>query len=200
MLAEYLPRTTTTLSPHAAFDRPPEREYVYMDSPALEVMTDFNHVRPVTVGPNVPIDVALETMKREGVRLLLVVDEAQHVIGVINAHQIQGEAPIRIADDRRLPRASITVQMIMTPQSRLPVLQMISVVDAKVGHIVATLKKIERHHVLVVDNDESTGAHVVRGLFSSSQVRKQLVRELRDEVPAAHSLAEMVHTVEHGAG
>lgn len=200
MIAEFLPRSTTTLARRARYDSAPGRPYVYMESPALEVMTDFREVRPVTVAPDVSIDEALEIMKREGVRLLLVIDDAGHVIGVINANSIQGEAPIRIAEDGRLPRSAITVQMLMTPQARLPVLQMMSVVDAQVGHIVATLKHLERHHVLVVDVDESTGAHTVRGLFSSSQIRKQLVRELRDELPAAHSLAEMVHTVEHGVG
>jgi len=61
--------------------------------------------------------------------------------------------------------------------------------DARVGHIVATLHQLEQKYLLVVDNG------VVCGLFSASQISKQLGRNIHDEETPAHSLAEMVHSI-----
>jgi hypothetical protein len=44
---------------------------------------------------------------------------------------------------------------------------------AKVGHIVATLQSTGRQHALVVEQDAS-GRQVVRGVFSATQVARQL--------------------------
>jgi hypothetical protein len=44
---------------------------------------------------------------------------------------------------------------------------------AKVGHIVATLKAAGRQHAMVVDHDEQ-GRQKVRGIFSASQIARQL--------------------------
>jgi hypothetical protein len=44
---------------------------------------------------------------------------------------------------------------------------------AKVGHIVATLKKAGRQHAVVVERD-ARGRQLVRGLFSATQIARQL--------------------------
>ena len=51
---------------------------------------------------------------------------------------------------------------------------MLSVRNAQVGHIVATLQALARQHALVVDVDPKTKAHCVRGIFSTTQISKQL--------------------------
>ena len=77
---EYASLSVVALTPQTTFERPPEPpELVHLDSPALEVMTDFEHVhavRPRT--PRAPIDEALECMKTKGVRMLLVLDDAEN--------------------------------------------------------------------------------------------------------------------------
>ena len=168
---------------------------VRLDSPATEVMTDFEVVWAVTTSPDVSVDVALETMKREGVRLLLVTGDDDTVIGLVTATDILGDKPIRIARESGAPRAGVTVGQIMTPQSAISVLNMVNVRNAQVGHVVATLQALERQHLLVVDVDEKSAGHRVRGLFSSSQVSKQLGRSVTEVMNAAHSLAEMQHEI-----
>lgn len=180
------------------FDRPPRPpELVHLDSPALDVFTDFRVVCPETVGPEVPIDQALERMKRAGVRLLLVTEEhagEPQVIGLVNADDLMGEKPIKLVEDSRIGRDSITVRQVMTPQRRVRVLDMRSARDAQVGHIVATLRALERKHLLVVEIG-GRGQHI-RGLFSATQIRKQLGLDTWEEIQLPQSLAEMVH----GAG
>lgn len=196
-ISNFVPRHVIALQPETGFARPSELpEMVHLDSPALDVMTDFTVVRPVTVGPDVSIDRALEGMKKAGVRLLLVVDASRHVVGVVTANDLQGDKPIRLMGEERLERSQLTVEKLMTPQSELGVLDMRSVVDSQVGHIIATLDQLERQHVLVVDVEADDERQHVRGLFSSSQIAKQLGRPVDVELHAAHSLAEMVWHVD----
>jgi hypothetical protein len=61
----------------------------------------------------------------------------------------------------------------MTPRERLQVLAMEQVRAAKVGHIVATLKQAGRQHAMVLDCDDK-GRQRVRGIFSSTQIARQL--------------------------
>jgi hypothetical protein len=65
------------------------------------------------------------------------------------------------------------VRDVMTPQERLEVLSMSEVRAAKVGHVVSTLQKAGRQHAMVVDYDER-GRQTVRGLFSTTQIARQL--------------------------
>lgn len=177
---------------------------VYLTSPAVDVMTDFTHVRPRTTRPDVPIDDALENMKRVGVRLLLVEDADRKIVGIISSYDIQGEKPIKLAQEARVSRSDISVSEIMTPHPEIEALHMLSVRNAQVGHIVATLRALEQRHLLVVQsaggNGEpaedtmpgvGSGAQLVRGLFSSAQLGRQLRVDVDEIMTAAHSLAEM---------
>jgi hypothetical protein len=65
------------------------------------------------------------------------------------------------------------VRDIMTGQERLEVLHLDAVRSARVGHIVSTLKRAGRQHAVVVEVD-GAGRHVVRGLFSATQIARQL--------------------------
>ncbi len=189
----FVPRHLVPLATGTSFTRPAELpELVRLDSPATDVMTDFEVVRPVTVRPDVPIDRALDGMKRAGVRLLLVTDADEQVVGLITANDIQGEKPIKLMEEMRLDRGAITVRMIMIPQPEIVALDLRSVVDSQVGHIIATLDKLEQQHVLVIEADSQTGRQRVRGLFSTSQISRQLGEPIGADLHAAHSLGEMV--------
>lgn len=174
------------------FARPPEPpRLVHLDAPALEVMTDFRVVHAVTITPAVSIDEALETMKTRGVRLLLVTGEDDQILGLITAKDIQGEKPIKIAQASRIPHSAITVEAVMTPQSSIEVLNMLSARNAQVGHIVATLQALARQHALIVEVDPETKAQCVRGIFSTSQISKQLEVNAAEVVARDASLAEI---------
>lgn len=192
-------RGVIDLDSGVGFERPPcPPELVHLDSPALDVFTDFRVVCPQTVGPQVPIDAALGQMKNAGVRLLLVTEELageDQVVGMVNADDLQGEKPVKIVENSRGARSDILVRQVMTPQSRVRVLDMRSVRDAQVGHIVATLRALERKHVLVVEVDPRSAQQRVRGLFSATQIRRQLGLDSWDEIQLPHTLAEIVREV-----
>jgi len=112
-------------------------------------------------------------MIQRSVRLLLVVDEKRKVLGIITATDILGEKPLQVIAERGLRHDDIQVSDVMTPQARLEVLSMNDVRGVKVGHVVATLKKSGRQHALVVETDRG-GIQTVRGLFSVTQIARQL--------------------------
>jgi CBS-domain-containing membrane protein len=119
------------------------------------------------------LDEAHRRMIQRGVRLLLVVDEDRKVVGLITATDILGEKPVLAASQRGLRRDEVQVRDVMTSQEHLEVLNMADVRTAKVRHIVATLKKAGRQHAVVVERD-ARGRQLVRGLFSATQVARQL--------------------------
>jgi CBS domain containing-hemolysin-like protein len=186
------------LMPGAGYARPDRRRHLSIDAPAVAVMTDLTEVWAVTVAPDVPIDGALEKMKSSGVRMLLVTDEGDQIVGLITSHDIQGERPIQLVHDGSLVRTQITVAQIMVPASAIEVLTMSRVSSARVGHVVVTLHEMGRQHALVVDVDEHTQEQTVRGVFSTSEIGKRLGRDVSDIMTGAHSLAELQQVIGSG--
>jgi CBS-domain-containing membrane protein len=175
MLREYIPLPAAAVQRDVTYHEPSQNlpARVTLDSHALDCMTDLRQVTAVIGGADETIDAANERMKQRGVRLLLVVDEARRVKGVVSAADILGERPMQVVQSRGVRRADVLVRDVMTPQEKLHVLQMEDVRLAKVGHVVATLKAAGRQHAVVVDLDEH-GKQKVRGIFSASQIARQL--------------------------
>lgn len=175
MLRDYPPLAALRLQPGAGYAQPtqPVPEKVAADDAALSVMTDFTRVTAVIILPGDSVDEAHRRMIQRGVRLLLVVDQDRKVVGLITATDILGEKPVQAASERGLRREEVMVRDVMTPQERLEVLDLTDVRASKVGHIVTTLRKAGRQHALVVEGDVH-GRHTVRGLFSATQIARQL--------------------------
>ena len=175
MTRDYHPLAEQGLQVGARYHLPsqiPER--VRIDSPALSVMTDLRQIPAATIDRDAPLDGANRFMIRRGVRLLLVTDDERQVLGLITANDMLGEKPVQFALERGVKRQDIRVRDIMTPRERLQVLLYSDLVRAEVGHIVATLKHAGRQHALVVDISEEDDAQAVRGIFSASQIARQL--------------------------
>lgn len=140
----------------------------------MAVMTDLERVMAITVGPGVSIEAANQRMIDAGVRLLLVVGGDQRIVGLITATDVLGEKPVK--HQRRMGGTfgDILVRDIMTPQGELDVLHLRDVFRARVGDIVMTLKGFGRQHTLVVERDGDSDAQRVRGIFSATQIGRQL--------------------------
>lgn len=143
-------------------------------SPAILVMTDLRHQTTFTIEPGVSIDWALSRMKTVGVRLLFVVGVDKEVLGLITSTDIQGEKPMRLHKELGVRREEIVVRDIMTPRDELETLSIDDVLRASVGDVVATLCSVGRRHALVLDDEPRYGQPAIRGIFSASQIGKQL--------------------------
>ena len=176
MEREFQPLVVRELGLGAGFCRPVQLRpaHVTPDSPAREVMTDLSRVSPATIRPQAPVSGAHHYMISRGVRLLLVVDDHESILGVVTATDILGERPMLVARERGLRVDEQTVADVMTPAERVQVMSIEDVEAARVGHIVATLRHQGRQHALVMQADGDRRRALVRGIFSLTQIARQL--------------------------
>ena len=150
---------------------------VQVHSPATDVMTDLSRVVAVTIATGASIDVAHQAMITHGVRALFVVDDAGVILGIITANDIFGEKPIQIAQDRGVRHVEVLVSEVMTPADVLEAMELQDVLQVRVGDIVETLKRSGRQHALVIESgsaDATSATRTVRGIFSLTQIARQL--------------------------
>ena len=108
------------------------------------------------------------------------------IVGVITATDLLGEKPVRFMQQRGVSHAEILVEDIMTPAAMLEALPFLEVAQMRVGHVVATLKAVGRKHLMVAEEN----GRRVRGIFSASQVARQLGMEVQT-FEVAQSFAEV---------
>lgn len=174
MTREYLPLPLHPLRPGSRFlSLDQQNERVQMNSSALAVMTDLRKTPAATIDAGAPLDAANRFMIRRAVRMLLVTDDERRVIGLISSSDILGEKPVRFALEAGLCRRDLRVGDIMSPQQQLDALVYDDVVRAEVGHVVSTLRRTGRQHALVCERGVD-GGESVRGIFSLSQIARQL--------------------------
>jgi CBS domain-containing protein len=179
---------------------------VTLGSPALEVMTDLASVSPATIRPQGPLAAANQLMITRRVRLLLVIEEQESILGVITATDLMGERPMLVATGRNLRRDELTVADVMTPASRVEVVLFSDVQGARVGHVLETLRRAGRQHALVVDFEELPPAgpldaplrrSMVRGIFSISQLARQLGLTLQSAGEVALTFSQIEAAIHH---
>jgi CBS domain-containing protein len=187
---QYEPLPLRELGANAGFRRPtqPQARRVGAESPALQVMTDLARTTPATIRPQAPLAGANQFMITRGVRLLLVVDDLETVLGVMTATDLLGERPMLVATERGLRRDELTVADVMTPAERVQVIALADVQGARVGHVLETLRRAGRQHALVIDFEERA---MVRGIFSLSQIARQLGVALPAGGEVARSFSEI---------
>ena len=172
-MKEYSPLALTTLpSASRVVERDPLTQ-VSLDDPATSVMTDLRQVSAVKTTPEAPMVHAHQLMIHRGVRLLFVMDRNGALAGVITATDVLGEKPMRFTQARGLPYSEITVADVMTPASMLEAIALQDVAQMRVGHVLATFRAVRRQHLMVAEGNR------VRGLFSASQLARQLGVEMQ---------------------
>jgi signal-transduction protein with cAMP-binding, CBS, and nucleotidyltransferase domain len=175
MTSQYNALASASLKTGSSFVRPfqslPER--VKLSNSATDVMTDLTKISVVSVRAKTSMDKANAKMIKYGVRMLLVLDDNEQVAGLITATDVLGEKPMHFLQNMGGTHADIMVRDIMTTQRELEVLNIKDVQAATVGDIVASLKKANRQHSLVV-SETADGRQSVCGLFSITQIARQL--------------------------
>ena len=198
MIKEYNALQSSLLKAGSTFVRPMQKlpERVKLSDPAISVMTDLSKVSVVSVRARTSMDKANAKMIRYGVRLLLVLDDNDQVAGLLTATDVLGEKPMHFLQNMGGTHADIMVRDIMTAQRELEVLKIEDVQNARVGQIVASLKKSHRQHALVVD-EGADGKQAVCGLFSITQIARQLGAQIQS-FESANTFAEIEAVIARG--
>lgn len=172
----YRPLSLSTLGPQTGYSKP----YFYSPNPvkfassALEVMTDLRFVPAATVQAELDIESTTQKMIARGVRLLLVVDARDDVIGLVTARDLVGDRPAEVMRASQIQFQQVTVGHVMTTADSIEVIPLDDVLHARVGDVVETLKHSGRQHAMVIEEDPFGGKSAIRGIFSASQISRQL--------------------------
>ena len=192
MTFEILPHHS--LKEELTFHRPEGTRWrpVSLEDAALTVMTDLKVASAVTIGPRESIEAAEKLMILRAVRLLLIVDLDDRILGLITATDVAGEKPLRFAQENKVKHKEILVGDLMTTAESIEVLHIQDVSHARVGDIVETLKLTHRQHALVVDHQGPMNERTLRGILSLSQIARQLGVQVR-RYELAETLADIAH-------
>jgi CBS domain-containing protein len=199
---QFQPLPIRELGEAAGFRRPLQTEVarVTLESPALDVMTDLCRTSPATIRAQAPIEGARQFMISRGVRLLLVADDREAVLGLLTATDVMGEKAMRVAAERGMKHDELVAGDIMTPASQVEVISLDDVSGARVGHVLETLRRAGRQHALVVDFemipprsliDAPVRRTMVRGILSLSQLGRQLGIALQTSGEVARTFSEI---------
>ena len=145
---------------------------ISMDDHATEVMTDLNCICAITIAAGDGVSDAEYKMKMHQIKMLFVVDHNEHVIGILTFSDISGPRILNSENELGIPASEMCILDIMTGIDNIDVIEYNHVNQAKVGDIVETLTQLNRQHILVLDNEMEK--HSIRGIFSSTQISRQL--------------------------
>lgn len=163
---------------------------VTLDSPALDVMTDLTEVKAATTHPATTLPQAEQLMIYQGVRMLFVVTDMPSIEGLITATDLRGDKQMRVVHERNLRYDELCVADVMTELATLDAIDYELMKAAAVGNAIATLKRLGRNHLLVVEKATDKTPRRVRGVVSRSQIERQLGTAI-DITPIASSFAEI---------
>lgn len=194
MTLPYKILTRQSLPENTPIHHPITPEVVHASEPALSVMTDLKATQAFTLTANIPIDEALQKMIHCGIRMLLIVDPDDNMVGLITSRDIMGDKPVNFASKEKIPRVKICVGDIMTPLEKVYVLPMKEVERAVIGDIVVTLRETGNQHALVAEATPD-GKTIIRGMFSTTHIGYKLGADIQP-TGAVQSFAELEATLQ----
>lgn len=196
MTEKYEPLATIALAEDNTYTHPEAMpELVHLDDPALDIMINFEKVKPAITHPNDNINDTLVKMKSSG-RLVMLVVKDEKVVGAVSSGDLQGEKPMKLVQVDRIPRKEIMVFNVMTRREKLLTIDYQELRFTKVGHLIKTLREYSRRYALVVDVDEVSGGQRVHGLVNAYDIIKRMDTSLGTAMHEARSLIELQKTLD----
>ncbi|GAA0835368.1 MULTISPECIES: CBS domain-containing protein [Marinomonas] len=144
-------------------------ENINLYSPALSVFTDFKTAAPRVIESSTRADELVRLMRKEHVRMKVVVDANNAFVGVVGLEDLSEEAFIKQVA-KGFTRSELLVADLMRPKETLLALSYNSLKNADIESLLYSQKTNELQHLLVIDENNKT----IRGLISSSDIARQL--------------------------
>lgn len=157
---------------------PATTEDINIYSSALSVFTDFTTAGPRVIESSTRADELVQLMKKEHVRMKIVVDTDNHFIGVISLDDLSEDVFIKqIANGFK--RSELMVADLMRAKEGLLALSYTSLRNSDIESLLFSQRHNLLQHLLVIDEDTKA----IRGVISSND----LVRQLRLDVDVTFS-------------
>lgn len=173
-------------------------EYIYLpkvahlDDSAIEAMIDFRLVKPLIFNKTELMVAARRAMELSDLHVALVLDSHKQLVGLISLEQILSEKSVKMVESRRVERKDVQLSSMMTPLKNVAVVDFAKLKYAKVGHVVSTLKTIQRYYILVIEHDVNNEKSIVRGIFLASHLSRLLDEHITIDPLQAKPLLELI--------
>ncbi|ROS04611.1 CBS domain protein [Sinobacterium caligoides] len=141
-----------------------------LSSPALSILTDFDHSQPMVIDVDTSIPNTVDIMEKTHTYMRLVVDKNNNFIGIISKKELLHRRLIKRGTQLGCNFTELTVQDLMVPRDKLLALDYQQMKTAVVSDVVRVLQEKGLHHMLVIDQDK----HHIRGLISANDVARKL--------------------------
>lgn len=157
---------------------------------ALNIFTDFKEASPRLIEPNVRADVLVEIMKKEHVRMKIVVDSLNNFLGIISLEDLSEEAFIKHVAAGYVRDELLAIDL-MRPKEELLAVSYKSLSNSDIESLIHSQKTNEHQHLLVVDEETMC----IRGVVSANDIVRQL--QLNIDVSTSTSFAKLNDVLEH---
>lgn len=163
-----------------------------LDSPASSFMVDFTRVHAITASASLSVNDALELMRANRIRALIVTSANGEFAGIISAMDLMGRKPMAYANEAGIPRSEVQVKNIMLAKTKLKAIARTDVEHATIGDVLNVLKSLNDQHILVVDgiNEDMQ----ISGMFSAADFRRALNIEI-DTAAIAHTFSDLERVI-----
>lgn len=157
---------------------------------ALEVLVDFRSVKTLEIHESVELARAEDLIDVAKVRYANVVNGDGELVGILPKQELHGRTAINKAAELRVPHANLTIDYLMVPVAKLPIVSRKQLINAKIGDVVATLHRSAQDYLLVHQEGEIIGVvpslRIVELTGESVQVRQH-----------ASSFVDIMNAVRH---
>ncbi|TDO96752.1 CBS domain-containing protein [Marinomonas balearica] len=138
-------------------------------SPATSVLTDFHTRIPRIIEPTVRADILVDVMKKEHVRMKLVVDANNKFLGVVSLEDLSDEIFVKQAAQGYSRDELLAIDVIRAKEDLFAV-SYASLKGADVESLLFSQRENQYQHLLVVDEE----SQAIRGLVSAHDIIRQL--------------------------
>lgn len=139
-------------------------------SPALDIFTDFSKVAPMVIESDCLAIEIREIMKKEHVRMKIVVDTHNLFLGLLPLSCLTDENINRKIINDGFTKDNLYVKHCMLEKSQLQSLDYHELTTATIGDVIESLKHIGNRHCIVVEHDN----HHIRGIISAGDISRAL--------------------------
>ncbi|SIQ59474.1 CBS domain-containing protein [Marinobacterium stanieri] len=145
-------------------------EGIDLNSPAETVMTDFRHVRPLTMSLNESVNDATQAMRKVHVRSVIVTDSSDHFRGILTVIDLESRKVLSQATSLGLKREDLSIKDVMIPRDKLRGVPLAVLQQGSIGDLLKTLQNEGSQHMLVVNPDNEE----ICGIISASEIARKL--------------------------
>lgn len=162
-----------------------------LSSHANTLMVDFSRVRATTASEAISVIEALELMRANRVRLLMIFNHYGKFSGVITAMDLMGRKPMLYANESGIRYADVQVKNIMSPKTMLYAVTRKEIEESTIGDVAQTFNLLHQQYLLVVDDDGDEME--ICGLFSASDFKRRLGLTL--DTQFAHTFSDLERVI-----